>query len=84
VSLLESAILPGLDSLREDLEASQPDKVPAVELLTKNSRAKIEEYRRKAQSSENHDSGRSGFLSKLMPPFAQDSVSPSKFFRKKS
>ena len=27
VSLLESDMLPGLESLREDLEASQPDKV---------------------------------------------------------
>ena len=27
VSLLESNMLPGLESLREDLEASQPDKV---------------------------------------------------------
>ena len=27
VSLLVSDVLPGLDSLREDLEASQPDKV---------------------------------------------------------
>jgi hypothetical protein len=27
LSLLESAMLPGLDSLREDLEASQPDKL---------------------------------------------------------
>ena len=27
VSLLQSAMLPGLESLREDLEASQPDKV---------------------------------------------------------
>jgi hypothetical protein len=78
-------MLPGLESLREDLEASQPDKVPAVRLLLENSRTKIEEYRRKTHGSEPSDSGKSGtFLSKLMPPFSQDSVSPSKLFRKKS
>jgi hypothetical protein len=85
VSLLQTAMLPGLESLREDLEASQPDKVPAVRLLLENSRTKIEEYRRKTHGSEPSDSGKSGtFLSKLMPPFSQDSVSPSKLFRKKS
>ena len=36
------------------------------------------------RASENQESRSAKFLSKLMPPFAQDSVSPSKFFRKKS
>jgi hypothetical protein len=56
----------------------------AVQLLIDNSQSKVEEYRRKSQASENQESRSAKFLSKLMPPFAQDSISPSKFFRKKS
>lgn len=79
--LVTTFMIPGLQSLSNDMEAVEPEQVPAVQQLIKSCQSKEQEHTRHASTS---GDGKS-FLSKLVPQFDKDSkISPTKLFRKKS